>query len=84
MEELRDNPGWVGAALRKGTGKPPWRKERAFVLAGVPRVAFSCLCGQWQGQQGQQGQQGHYSLQSTVLWHFSFYSKSAVLRNCWF
>lgn len=23
VEEVRDNPGWVSAALRMGTGKPP-------------------------------------------------------------
>lgn len=59
--------GWVGAALRKGTGKPPWRKERAFVLAGLPGMAFSCLCGQQQGWQRQRGQQGHCSPQSLAL-----------------
>lgn len=49
--EERPGLGWC-CFKKKGTGKAPQRKERAFVLADFPGVAFSCLCGQWQGQQG--------------------------------
>lgn len=48
QRNLRNNWDWVGPALRKGTEKPPISKEKAFVLAGLPGVAFSWLCGQWQ------------------------------------
>lgn len=36
-EQLR--LGW--SCFKKGSGKPPPRKEKAFVLAGLPGVAFS-------------------------------------------
>lgn len=48
-QESEEQRSWVGPALRKGTGKPLLKEEKAFVLAGLPGVAFSWWCGQWQG-----------------------------------